>query len=186
LVLRTGGHLMIEVPDPQWPLARLFGRYWMPWFQPQHQHMMPLANLTAALAERGLRTVAVERGATHQACDFAMAAALFIMRLAGNPASPWGPRMLRAAASAPSGLTPAASAPTASAPTAFAPRPLPLALPLVGRVRQVLVWTLGMPFIAVGLLIDRTIVRAAARRLDSANAYRVVAVRTEEADDDRG
>jgi hypothetical protein len=42
LVLPPGGYLLIELPDPQWPLARLFGRYWMPWFQPQHLHMMPL------------------------------------------------------------------------------------------------------------------------------------------------
>jgi SAM-dependent methyltransferase len=88
-VLPSGGYLLIEVPDPQWPLARLLRRYWMAWFQPQHQHMMPLDNLARALAECGLRTVAVERGRAHQASDFVTAAFLFFSGLAPDRALPW-------------------------------------------------------------------------------------------------
>jgi SAM-dependent methyltransferase len=91
-VLPPGGYLLIELPDPQWPLARLFGQYWMPWFQPQHQHMIPVGNLTKALAERGLRPVAIERGPAHQACDFTIAALLCVSRVAPDRTLPWSRR----------------------------------------------------------------------------------------------
>jgi SAM-dependent methyltransferase len=99
-VLRPGGYLLIELPDPQWPLAWMFGRYWMPWFQPQHQHMMPFANLTAALAERGLEPVATERGPAHIANDAAVALMLLLSRLAPDRAHPWSARPPTAAARA--------------------------------------------------------------------------------------
>lgn len=91
-VLPAGGYLLIELPDPQWPLARIFGQYWMAWFQPQHQHMMPLVNLTAALTGRGLLPVAIERGAAHQANDFVTAALLFLSRMAPDRSLPWSSR----------------------------------------------------------------------------------------------
>ena len=91
-VLPVGGYLLIELPDPQWRLARLFGRYWMPWFQPQHQHMMPIDNLTRALAQRGLRPVATERGPAHQANDAVIAAYLFFSNLAPDRSTPWSLR----------------------------------------------------------------------------------------------
>jgi SAM-dependent methyltransferase len=91
-VLPPGGYLLIELPDPQWRLARLFHRYWMAWFQPQHQHMMPIGNLTSALAERGLRPVAVERAQAHQANDAVMAAYLFFANLAPDRSMPWSAR----------------------------------------------------------------------------------------------
>jgi SAM-dependent methyltransferase len=90
-VVPPGGYLLIEVPDPEWPLARIFGRYWMAWFQPQHQHMMPAGNLTKALAERGLRPVATERGPAHQVNDFVTAALLFFSWLAPDRTLPWWP-----------------------------------------------------------------------------------------------
>jgi SAM-dependent methyltransferase len=142
-VLPPGGYLLIEVPDPQWPLARVFGRYWMPWFQPQHQHLTPAANLTQALADRGLRPVAIERGAAHQANDLTTAALLAFARLTPRPAVPWSARP----------------------PTALS------------RAWQSLVWTAGLPAIAAGLVIDRTLIRALARRCDRGNAYRVLARR---------
>lgn len=141
--LPPGGHLLIELPDPQWPLARLFGRYWMPWFQPQHQHMMPLGNLTAALAERGLRPVAIERGLAHQENDFVMAWALMLMRIAPFRTRPWAP-----------------GRPTATR-----------------RAWRAVVWAAGVPVLAAGALLDRTLCRALARRLDRGNAYRVLARR---------
>jgi SAM-dependent methyltransferase len=91
-VLPPGGYLLIELPDPQWPLAWLFGKYWMPWFQPQHQHLMPLANLTAALAERGLQPVATERGPAHIPSDAAVALVLLLSRLMPDRAQPWSAR----------------------------------------------------------------------------------------------
>lgn len=144
-MLPPGGHLLIELPDPEWPLRRLFGQYWMPWFQPQHLHMMPLANLTAALSERGLRPVAAERRAAHQANDFVCAAALLLGRIAPDRSLPWSPR--------PATVT--------------------------SRAWRGLAWTAGIPLIVSGLLLDRTLGRALARRWDRGNAYRVLSVKDE-------
>ncbi|MFF4233656.1 methyltransferase domain-containing protein [Streptomyces sp. NPDC001820] len=90
-VLPPGGHLLIELPDPESRLAGLLGAYWLPWFQPQHQHLIPLANLRQALADRGFTVLAEEHGAAHQACDFVGAVLLTANRLAPNPYAPWGP-----------------------------------------------------------------------------------------------
>ncbi|MFC6885571.1 MULTISPECIES: methyltransferase domain-containing protein [Actinomadura] len=101
-VLPPGGHLLIEVPDPQSPVARLAGRWWHNWFQPQHLHLMPIGNLTEALAARGLRTVAVDRGAAHQELDLLMVVTLLLNRLTPrHPDRPWndpGHRRARIAA----------------------------------------------------------------------------------------
>ncbi|MGW0389941.1 methyltransferase domain-containing protein [Streptomyces sp. NPDC003042] len=89
LVLAPGGHLLIELPDPQSRMARLLGPHWLPWFQPQHQHLIPAANLRAALAERGFTVLAEEHGPAHQHNDFVGAVALTVNRLAPDPHSPW-------------------------------------------------------------------------------------------------
>lgn len=90
-VLPPGGHLLIELPDPESRLARLLGPYWLPWFQPQHQHLIPVANLRHALADRGFTVLAEEHGAAHQPCDFFGAVLLTANRLAPDPYAPWGP-----------------------------------------------------------------------------------------------
>lgn len=33
-VLASGGHLLIELPDPESRISRLLGPHWLPWFQP--------------------------------------------------------------------------------------------------------------------------------------------------------
>jgi SAM-dependent methyltransferase len=149
-VLRPGGYLLIELPDPQWRLARLFHRYWMAWFQPQHQHMMPIGNLATALAERGLRPVAIERGRAHQANDVVMAAYLFFASLAPDRSMPWSGR-----------------------------RPTPMT-----RMWRSLVWTVGIPAVVAGVLLDRTAGSVLARRWDRGNAYRVLACREDSRDGD--
>ena len=53
-VLESGGHLLIEVPDPECRSARLLGWLWGPWFQPQHQHFVSVANLTVDARRPGL------------------------------------------------------------------------------------------------------------------------------------
>lgn len=91
-VLPVGGHLLIELPDPEWRLASLFGQYWMAWFQPQHLNMIPIGNLTAALEQRGLQPVAIERGVVHQANDAAVAVFLLLSDIAPDRSRPWSPR----------------------------------------------------------------------------------------------
>jgi SAM-dependent methyltransferase len=144
-VLPPGGYLLIELPDPQWPLARFFGRYWMPWFQPQHQHLMPLPNLIAALAERGLRPVRDERGPAHQANDFAIASVLLLWRIAPYRTLPWSRHKTTRTI----------------------------------KAWWTLVWAAGLPFVAVGVLLDQTLCRALARYWNRGNAYRVLARKEE-------
>jgi len=50
-------------------LARLFGRRWASWFQPQHLHFIPLANLRAELESRGFEIREVLRGKAHLSSD---------------------------------------------------------------------------------------------------------------------
>ncbi|WP_327706023.1 class I SAM-dependent methyltransferase [Streptomyces decoyicus] len=89
-VLAPGGHLLIELPDPRSRAGRLLGRYWLPWFQPQHQHLMPSRNLEQALTARGFTILAEQHGAAHQPNgDFLGAVALAANGLAPDPDAPW-------------------------------------------------------------------------------------------------
>jgi hypothetical protein len=88
-VLQTDSYLLIELPDPESPIGRVLGRWWMPWLQPQHQHMIPVGNLVQALADRGFSAVAVERGAAHQRGDLFWALALALIAAAPDPRLPW-------------------------------------------------------------------------------------------------
>ncbi|MEU7062370.1 class I SAM-dependent methyltransferase [Streptomyces sp. NPDC046161] len=90
-VLAPGGHLTIELPDPQSRMANLLGPVWLPWFQPQHQHLIPAPNLREALALRGFEVLVEEHGPAHQGNDFFGAVALTTTRLAPDPDRPWGP-----------------------------------------------------------------------------------------------
>ncbi|MEU8438777.1 class I SAM-dependent methyltransferase [Streptomyces sp. NPDC029216] len=90
-VLAPGGFLAVELPDPQSRMAGLLGPAWLPWFQPQHQHLMPAANLREALADRGFTVLAEEHGPAHQGNDFFGAVALTAARLGPDPDRPWGP-----------------------------------------------------------------------------------------------
>ncbi|MEW2353860.1 methyltransferase domain-containing protein [Spirillospora sp. NPDC029432] len=88
-VLPPGGHLLIEVPDPEWIVGRLAGRWWHAWFQPQHLHFVTVRNLVGALSERGFTAVAVERGPAHQPVDLLMVVMMLAHRVVPDPAKPW-------------------------------------------------------------------------------------------------
>ncbi|MET8996462.1 class I SAM-dependent methyltransferase [Amycolatopsis sp. NPDC004169] len=77
-VLRPGGLLAIELPDPECRWAGVLGRWWMPWLQPQHLNLMPIGNLRAELAAHGFTVVAEQRGEPHAAIDV-LAAALMVV-----------------------------------------------------------------------------------------------------------
>ncbi len=87
--LAPAGHLMIEVPDPEFVLARVLRRYWLPWFQPQHLNLLSTVNLERLLRERGFLPVLWHRGAAHQSIDFFFAAVLLLNRIAPPPRLPW-------------------------------------------------------------------------------------------------
>lgn len=88
-VLRAGGHLFIEVPDPESRLGALLGRLWLPWFQPQHQHFLSTGSLDALLRKHGFEPVAWHRGEAHQKVDFFFAAGLLVRRMAPPHDLPW-------------------------------------------------------------------------------------------------
>jgi SAM-dependent methyltransferase len=89
--LPSGGHLFIELPNAHGPSARIFGRFWIGWFVPQHQHLIPAENLLAALEDRGMRIVLVQFGRAHQAGDAITATHLLMQLLQPKPSLPWLP-----------------------------------------------------------------------------------------------
>ncbi|MFB7501394.1 class I SAM-dependent methyltransferase [Streptomyces sp. NPDC056161] len=72
-VLRPGGHLLVEVPDPASAFAALLGKWWLPHGQPRHPHLPPLDNLRAELADLGCTIVATDRRAPHVPHDLSAA-----------------------------------------------------------------------------------------------------------------
>jgi len=90
-VLTEGGHLMIELPDPECGLRRLFGRLWLPFFQPQHQHLLSTANLEKLLRAHGFAPVTWHRGEAHQRIDFFAAVFLTVHWIAPKADVPWRP-----------------------------------------------------------------------------------------------
>ncbi|WP_210586956.1 class I SAM-dependent methyltransferase [Streptomyces sp. GESEQ-35] len=60
-LLRHGGHLVIEAPDPQSAFATLLGRQWRPQTHPGHTHLIPLANLHTELESRGCTIISKDR-----------------------------------------------------------------------------------------------------------------------------
>jgi SAM-dependent methyltransferase len=96
LVVRDGGYAEIEMPDVSSRLGRILGSWWVPWFQPQHQHFLPVGNLLGALTERGFRTVSVQRYAAHSPVDLTWATIFAITKWAPDPRSPWRPEQTAA------------------------------------------------------------------------------------------
>lgn len=88
-VLRPGGHLLIELPDPESRYAGLLGKWWVSYFQPQHLHFIPLANLRTELAALGYTVVAVDRREPHVPLDLAAACALLLGHCLPDADDPW-------------------------------------------------------------------------------------------------
>ncbi|MFD3586946.1 class I SAM-dependent methyltransferase [Streptomyces sp. NPDC058683] len=90
--VRPGGHLLIEVPDPESRYARLLGRWWLPWLQPQHLHFVPVANLRARLTELGFTVVSEQHAEAHDPVDLLAAVWLALDHTAPREDAPWLPR----------------------------------------------------------------------------------------------
>lgn len=90
--LRAGGHLMVEVPDPQSAFGRVLGRLWLPWFQPQHLHFLTVDNLTRMLDKQGFEVVQIDRAQAHIRVDILFATYLAMSRIAPPLYLPWRPR----------------------------------------------------------------------------------------------
>ncbi|MFG2309589.1 class I SAM-dependent methyltransferase [Streptomyces sp. NPDC048566] len=90
-VLRPGGHLLVESPDPDSAFGPLLGRWWTAHGQPGHLHLMPLPNLLGELESLGCAVVVTDRRAPHVPHDLAGAAALALGRALPGPDAPWRP-----------------------------------------------------------------------------------------------
>ena len=94
-VLAPGGHLLVEQPNPDSKMGRLLRSFYVPWFQPQHLHMLRREQLEALLVEAGFDVVHDDEGAAHEGADLALAVALLLYRLAPRPDQPWREKPLR-------------------------------------------------------------------------------------------
>jgi SAM-dependent methyltransferase len=90
-VLEPGGHLMIELPDPEAPWARRLGRYWWQWGQPQHLHFMPCDNLLAELETMGFEVLSVERGGPSFGSDLTVGLLFWAQSVSRSTLAPWLP-----------------------------------------------------------------------------------------------
>lgn len=79
--LRPGGHLLVEVSDPDSAFATLLGKWWLPHSQPRHLHLMPLDNLRAELESQGCTIVTTDRRAPHIPHDLSAALSLALTHL---------------------------------------------------------------------------------------------------------
>ena len=127
-VLAPGGHLLVEVPDPESRLADVLGPFWPPWGQPQHLHFVTVDNLRALLEERGFEVVSVVRGPARIGMDFLGAVTEATNAVQPAVGVPWVPRP------SPAARVKRAAALTASGPALAAGLAVEVALwPLGGR-----------------------------------------------------
>ncbi|MCM3883798.1 class I SAM-dependent methyltransferase [Frankia sp. R82] len=89
-VLTPGAHLLIELPNPESPAARWYGRTWPGWLIPQHQHLMPAANVVQALDERGFEASEPIFGEVHQPGDPLSVPFGLLQTCTPAPSNPWG------------------------------------------------------------------------------------------------
>lgn len=100
-LLRPGGMLMIEVPNPDSVWGRILGRFWLPWFQPQHLHFLSVDALGRTLAKAGMSIEQVDY--LTAAGDLFCSAFMAVRWLAPGKDLPWrerGPGWWRRVASA--------------------------------------------------------------------------------------
>ncbi|MGW7613224.1 class I SAM-dependent methyltransferase [Streptomyces sp. NPDC054766] len=90
-VLRPGGHLLVEVPDPDCAFGMLLGKWWVAYGQPRHLHLMPLPNLLGELESLGCAVVATDRREPHIPHDLSGALALVLGRVLPGLDAPWRP-----------------------------------------------------------------------------------------------
>ena len=90
-VLEMGGHLLIEVPDPDSSFAVLLGKWWMPWFQPQHLHFLSTVQMAKLLRDSGFEPVEWHTGRANTANDFVLSFHIMVSRWAGRVDVPWKP-----------------------------------------------------------------------------------------------
>ncbi|MEY9990772.1 SAM-dependent methyltransferase [Streptomyces sp. V4I8] len=80
-VLRPGGLLLLELPNPRGVFAVLLGRLWIPHSRPGHLHLMPLDTLCDELELQGCTIISTDHHAPHIPYDIAATTSLALTRL---------------------------------------------------------------------------------------------------------
>ncbi|CAM5713928.1 Methyltransferase type 12 OS=Streptomyces glaucescens OX=1907 GN=SGLAU_09910 PE=4 SV=1 [Streptomyces glaucescens] len=88
-LVRPGGHLLVELPDPASAFATILGRWWPAHTQPRHLHLIPPANLRAELESQGCAIVRTDR--LHTPHDLTVATALALTHVLPPQDAPWRP-----------------------------------------------------------------------------------------------
>lgn len=86
-VLRPGGHLLLELPNPRGVFALLLGRWWIPHSRPGHLHLLPLKTLREELQALGCTVLSADRRGTHIPYDFAAFTSRVLTHLLPAPLS---------------------------------------------------------------------------------------------------
>lgn len=90
-ILPEGGHLLIELPDPESRFGQIFKSFWLPWFQPQHQHFLSASNLERLLKTYKFEPVTWHRGEAHHPIDIMFSFGLLVTQIAKPLDLPWLP-----------------------------------------------------------------------------------------------
>jgi len=90
--LKKDGILIIEVPNPDFPLFKILGKYWFQWLQPQHLYFFSTENMEKLLKKCGFEPVGWDLTSAHAPIDFVCAAVLFVRSLVPSPIYPWLPK----------------------------------------------------------------------------------------------
>jgi len=88
-VLESQGLLLIEVPDPDSLFARVLGRWWMPWFQPQHLGFASTVHMAELLRDAGFEPLQWQTGRAHQPNDFTLSFYNMVRSLNPKLDVPW-------------------------------------------------------------------------------------------------
>jgi SAM-dependent methyltransferase len=86
-LLVPAGRLVVEVPNPRCRLGRILGRWWFPWFQPQHQVFLDADGVCRLLVAAGLRPSSVTYLMT--AGDILLSALIATRRACSAGDVPW-------------------------------------------------------------------------------------------------
>ncbi|MFF3331317.1 class I SAM-dependent methyltransferase [Streptomyces sp. NPDC002888] len=85
--LRPGGHLLLELTNPQSTFASLLGKWWHPHTQPTRLHLIPPANLLVELEHEGCTIITLDRRTPHTPTDLTRATTHALSRALPTPAT---------------------------------------------------------------------------------------------------
>jgi 2-polyprenyl-3-methyl-5-hydroxy-6-metoxy-1,4-benzoquinol methylase len=86
-LVAPGGRVVIEIPNPRCRLGRVLGRWWFPWFQPQHQLFLDETWVRRLLATAGMQTTSVTYLMT--AGDVLLSSLLAVRNACSPGDAPW-------------------------------------------------------------------------------------------------